>query len=312
MKRKLRIGSRGSSLAIAQSEWVAGQLAQIDSGMDVEFLRIKTAGDIHSQASNSRATDGKGIFVKEIEDALLGGEIDLAVHSLKDMPRDLPQGLCLGAFPKREDNRDAVVSRQSIGLNDLPSGSVIGTGSPRRRAQIGYRFKDKNFQFKSITGNVETRLKKLDDGQYDVIILAYAGLKRLHLNHRAAQILETEEMLPAPGQGCLGLEIRAGDRETAKMLERIKDEPSDLTARAERAFLLRLEGDCFIPLGASAKLGGENIHMQAILLSPDGGIAVETKTTGTKSDPEAVGVRLAEQLLVEGGAEILRELRLNF
>lgn len=301
---KIKIGSRASKLAVTQAESVARALQTAHKSLQIEFVKISTQGDQHTGESLKKI-GGKGVFVKEIEDALLEKKIDLAVHSLKDMPQNLPSGLILGPAPKREDNRDAIVSRFGELLHELPRNSTIGTSSPRRQAQILHQFK-KKYRLADIRGNVDTRLAKVQKGDYDCIVVAAAGLKRLGLESEITQILETSEMLPAPCQGCLGLELREEDADLLKLLEPISDKASDITARAERAFLRGIGGDCTIPLGATARLNGNNLEMEALLLTASGEKAVSAKEKGTADQAEYVGSCLAERLLYEGGSEILK------
>lgn len=307
MSAMLRIGSRGSKLAVAQAEWVAAELKKTSPELKIEFKRISTTGDRDANSALT-AIGGKGVFVKEIEDALLSNDIDLAIHSLKDMPQSLPSGLCLGPYPKREVSADALISRFGEQLHELPRGSTIGTSSPRRQAQIAYRFKKRGYRLVPLRGNVETRLKKLTEGHYDAIVLAQAGLKRLGLDGEITQILPDDVLLPAPGQGCLGLELREDDEKTLKIITTIKDSSSDITARAERAFLAAIGGDCMVPLAAQATIVGAEIKMRALLVHPSGAKAVESLQTGEIHQPEYVGARLAERLLMEGGAELLRQI----
>ncbi len=299
---KLRIGSRGSKLAVTQAETIAALLKKAHAGLDIEFVRITTQGDQQDQSLKNMG--GKGAFVKEIEEALLANSIDLAVHSLKDVPQQLPDGLMLGPCPGREDNRDAIVSRFGEQLHELPRGSTIGTSSPRRQAQILHKYK-KKYRISEMRGNVDTRLRKVQNGDVDCIVIAAAGIKRLGLESEITQILEHDEMLPAPCQGCLGLELRENDAATLKLLEAIRHAESDLTARAERAFLRGVGGDCLVPLGSSAKISGKIIEMEALLLTPTGEKAVRVKEKGPVETPEYVGACLAERLLYEGGSELL-------
>jgi hydroxymethylbilane synthase len=303
---KLRIGSRGSRLAVAQAEAIALALREAHSELDIECVRITTTGDRDSHSSLA-SIGGKGVFVKEIEEALLGNQIDLAVHSLKDVPQQLPPGLILGPCPRREEPWDAFVSRFGEHLAELPRGSTIGTSSPRRAAQIRNRFKKRSFHIEPIRGNVETRLKKVHEGQFDGIVIAAAGLKRIGLESEATQILGEEEMLPAPGQGCLGLEVRESDEKTRALLEAIKHDASDRAARAERAFLLGVGGDCLVPLAALAVVAEKEIRMRAMVLDASGEQAVESREAGPIEQPEYVGALLAERLLHDGGGELLTQ-----
>jgi hydroxymethylbilane synthase len=301
---KLRIGSRGSKLAVTQAEWVASQLKKIHPTLDISFLQIVTTGDRESGVNPSLT---KAVFVKEIEEALLRGDIDLAIHSLKDMPQQIPAGLVLGPTPFREDPRDALISRFGEYLHELPRHSTIGTSSLRRQAQINFQHKRRDYRLEPMRGNVDTRLRKLQEGKVDAIVLAYAGLKRLGLDKEVTQVLEFEEMLPAACQGCLGLEVKEKDMATRELLEGIKDAPSDIAARAERAFLQGLGGDCNIPLGVASTLVEGELRIRALLFDAAGENRVEAEQAGPKDQPEYLGAQLAERLLYNGGSELMME-----
>ncbi len=303
---KIRIGSRGSKLAVTQAEWVGQKLKEMNKGLELSFVQIVTTGDKQTDSA-LQETRTKGVFVKEIEDALLKNEIDLAVHSLKDVPQELPAGLVLGPFPVREDPRDVLISRFGEYVHELPRGSIIGTGSPRRQAQIAHKHAKRGYKIEPIRGNIDTRLKKLKEGKYDAIILAYAGLKRIGLESEVTQILEPEELLPAACQGCLGLELRHNDNQTLGLIETIKDSNSDVAARAERAFLQGLGGNCYVPVGVYSKITDGIIAMKALLLDPTGKKAVDAEQEGPWDAPELVGGQLAERLLYNGGSEIMVE-----
>ncbi|MBV9080775.1 MAG: hydroxymethylbilane synthase [Elusimicrobia bacterium] len=301
---KLRIGSRGSKLAVTQAESVAEMLRRAHASVEIELIRITTTGD-RDAASALQSIGGKGVFVKEIEEALIAKTIDLAVHSLKDLPQTLPAGLVVGPAPKREDPRDAVISRFGELLRELPRGSKIGTGSPRRVAQIRHNFPKRGYHLEPVRGNVDTRVKKLRDGEFDAIVLAAAGLKRLGLHGDITEILEPDEMLPAPGQGLLGLELREDDKDTWRLLEVVRDPASDSMCRAERAFLQGLGGDCLLPVGAYSAFRGETLLMKAILLNVDGTRAISVEQDGPAEAPELVGAQLAERLFHDGGSDLL-------
>ncbi|HEY3743219.1 MAG TPA: hydroxymethylbilane synthase [Bryobacteraceae bacterium] len=288
------IGSRGSQLALWQSRWVAVRLEALGEQTRIEI--IKTTGD--------RVTDiplgqvgSKGIFTKEIEDALLDGSIDLAVHSLKDMPTELPTGLVLAAIPEREDVRDALAGQK---LDDLARGARVGTGSLRRAAQL--RALRPDLEVLPIRGNVDTRLRKLDEGQYDAIILAAAGLARLGLSARISQYFEAEEMCPAVGQGALAIETRDSKREIAV---RLNDPSTAAAVQAERSLLGALGGGCQVPVGAYAHLSGAELHLRAIVASPDGSRIAQSLLTGSVAKPEDLGRRVADELLEQGAQELL-------
>ena len=301
---KLKIGSRGSKLAVAQAEWVGGLIRRANTDVDIEFVRIVTTGDRETGAP-LQAMGGKGVFVKEIEEALLFKQIDLAVHSLKDVPQALPSGLRLGPCPQREDVRDVVISRFGELLRELPKGSTIGTGAPRRLAQIRRAHWKRAYRLEPIRGNVDTRLQKVRDGKYDAIILAAAGLKRLGLEGEITEYLEPGDMMPAPCQGSLGLELREDRPDLLSLLETIKHPESDIAARAERAFLQGLGGDCNVPVAAYSVVVGKTLVMKAMLLDPTGEKSVASAQDGLASEPELVGGQLAERVLYDGGTELL-------
>ncbi len=301
---KIRIGSRGSKLAVAQTEWLGRELQKANPGLEVSYQRIVTTGDRQSEGGEL-GVQTKGVFVKEIEEALFRNEIDLAVHSMKDMPQEIPAGLVMGPSPMREDPRDVLISRFGEYLHELPRRSTIGTSSPRRQAQIQNKYKKRGYNLEPIRGNVDTRLKKLFDGKVDAIVLAYAGIKRLGLEKEVTQVLEFEDMLPAACQGLLGLELRCEDAATLALIETIKDGPSDTVARAERAFLQGLGGNCNIPVGVGSTLDGDNLKMKALLFDPKGEKRVEAIQDGSSTQPEYVGAQLAERLLYNGGSELM-------
>lgn len=301
---KIRIGSRGSKLAVAQTEWLGRALEKANPGLEVAYQRIVTTGDRQSDGGEV-GVQTKGVFVKEIEEALLRNEIDLAVHSMKDMPQEIPAGLVMGPTPLREDPRDVLISRFGEYLHELPRRSTIGTSSPRRQAQIQNKYKKRGYNLEPIRGNVDTRLKKLFEGKVDAIVLAYAGLKRLGLEKEVTQILEFDDMLPAACQGLLGLELRTGDAATLALIETVKDGPSDTIARAERAFLQGLGGNCNIPVGVGSTFDGENLKMKALLFDPKGEKRVEAVQDGPSIHPEYVGAQLAERMLYNGGSELM-------
>ncbi len=292
----IKIGTRGSDLAVTQSQWVADQIEAAHEGIKVELVIIKTRGD-RDQNSALNKFAGKGIFTKEIEDALLAGEVDLAVHSLKDLPTTLPDGLALAQPPKREDPRDLLVS--SVPLMELPEGAVVGTGSARRREQLRMLRPDLNFE--EIRGNVATRVKKWRDGLYDATVLACAGVERLGrdkagLGPGESRPLEFEQCLPAPGQGVLGLEVREGDEDTLKLLDGIACPDAILSSRAERAFLAELDGGCHIPAGAYAKMQGDNLEVSGFLAMGEPLSASRTSVEGSPKEAAELGRKLAREL----------------
>ena len=301
MAKPLVIGSRGSELALWQARHVAALLEEL--GRTSEIRIIKTTGDKIrdvSLAQVGKQTNTKGVFTKEIEEALLAGTIDLAVHSLKDLPTELPAGLTIAVTPEREDARDALVGKR---LEQIEAGHRIGTSSLRRSAQI--RALCPGVEILDIRGNVGTRLSKLDAGQYDAILLASAGLKRLKLDDRIAESLVPEKMAPAVGQGALGIEIREGDSEVGEALAPLDHPSTRREVEAERTLLDRLGGGCQVPLGAYAVLRGGVVHLQAAVVSADGGTVIRAEEEG--EDSVELGERTAEKLLAAGAAKLIEE-----
>jgi hydroxymethylbilane synthase len=298
-KRRLRIGSRGSRLALAQTELVCARLRELYPEIAFEVEVIKTLGDVARTASLS-AIGGKGVFTKEIEEALLAARIDLAVHSLKDLPTTLPRGLKLGAILEREDPRDALIARAKADgsatahLRALRSGAVIGTSSLRRLVQVKRMRAD--LEVREIRGNVDTRLRKLDEESYDAIILAAAGLNRLQLAHRITALFSTDEMLPAVGQGALAIEIRAADLDLERLLAPLDHGPTRCATAAERAFLRALGGGCRLPIAAHARCEGERLLIEGMIASADGAHLVRSSLEGRRDQAEAIGERLAEKI----------------
>jgi hydroxymethylbilane synthase len=304
-KRRLRIGTRGSALALWQAEWVKTQLLAAHVELAVELLVIKTTGDKILDVPLAKV-GGKGLFVKEIEEALLDGRADLAVHSVKDMPAELPEGLHLAVMPPREDPRDALISRNGAGLQALPHGARVGTSSLRRAAQLLHLRPD--LRIETLRGNVDTRLRKLGSEGFDAIVLAAAGLKRMELSHVVSEYLEPERILPAVGQGALGIETRTGDDFTNEMVASLAHQQTMTIVRAERAFLKRLEGGCQVPIGAHATMEGETLILTGMVADLEGVRLIRKELRGDAHQPEIVGERLAEVILESGGAEILAEL----
>jgi hydroxymethylbilane synthase len=293
----LTIGSRGSQLALWQAHWVQTRLEAMGEQCQIEIIR--TTGDKITDVALSEV-GSKGLFTKEIEEALLAGVIDLAVHSLKDMPTDLPAGLTLAAIPEREDPRDALIGRT---LEDLAPGARVGTGSLRRTAQLRARRPD--LQIEDIRGNVDTRLRKLDEGRYDAIVLASAGLRRLGLENRITEVFNPSVMCPAVGQGALAVETRDDGGEAFRIAKRLEHAASRIAVTAERAVLAALGGGCQAPIGCHAYLDGETLIVVAAVVSPDGAQVVRRRIHGSIADPVSVGRSLAEQILSAGGKEIL-------
>jgi hydroxymethylbilane synthase len=301
----IKIGTRGSALALAQANWVAAQITGRHPRSRVELVIIKTTGDkIHDKPLAQ--IGGKGLFIKEIEEALLAGQVDLAVHSLKDMPAEVPEGLILGAVPPREDCRDAFISSRYRNLAEIPPGGRVGTGSLRRRVQLLHRRPD--LEVVPLRGNVDTRLKKMETQGLDALILAAAGLNRLGLRHLYQCCVPETDMLPAVSQGALGLEIRSGDHDLQEMLAFLDDPPSRLAVTAERAFLARLEGGCVVPVAALGRVQGESLHLEALISDLQGRRLLRDSRRGPVTEAARLGADLADSLLAQGGREILSEL----
>jgi len=297
---KLRLGTRGSPLALAQCESVAGPLTAL--GVLVEVSPIRTSGDRLAHVALGDF-GGKALFVKEIEEALLDGRVDVGVHSLKDMPVTLPAGLDLAAFPAREDPRDVLVTRDGGGLDDLARSAVVGTSSLRRRVLLLARRPD--LRLEPIRGNVETRLAKLASGVYDAIIIARAGLLRLGLAPAHAVDLPADEFLPAAGQGVIGLEARADDQRTLDLLGRLDDPRTRSEAVAERAFLQRLGAGCHTPVAGYARRDGEQLRLTGLVAAPDAATVLRGSVDGPASSAAALGWKLADELLARGAHELL-------
>lgn len=291
MTKTLTIGSRGSALALWQSRSIASQLEAAHPGLSCHIEIIKTTGDILREASLVKIA-GKGVFTKEIEDAILDHRVDLAVHSLKDLPTQLPDGLTLAAITQREDPRDAFVARESIAsLSQLPERALIGTSSVRRQMQL--RAWRPDLQIVELRGNVDTRLRKLVDENLDAIILACAGLRRLGFDDRITEPISEEFMIPAVGQGALGIEARSDDSETRALLRVLDHADTRDACRTERAFLAAMGGGCAVPIAAHAVVAGESLSVTSIVGEPDGSAVVRNQRVGHRSDPEALGGILA-------------------
>jgi hydroxymethylbilane synthase len=305
MLTRLVIGSRGSPLALRQASWARETLLDAYSGLDVRIEVIRTRGD---QALNEPVAriGGKRVFTREIEEALLDGRIDLAVHSLKDLPTRLPDGLHLVATSRRVDVRDALVSRAGQRLDGLPEGSVVGTGSLRRQSQLRHVRPDLNVE--GIRGNVDTRLRKLNEGELDAVVLAAAGLLRLGLQHRIDEFLPAHRFLPAPGQGALGIEVRRCDERVAQAVGCLHDRSTYLAVSAERAMLDALDGGCQVPIGAWARLQKGALVADGMVAVPDGSRVVRARTTGNPDGCIDVGRRLSELLIARGAKEMLGEV----
>ena len=300
-----RIGTRGSPLALAQAREVCRRLAHAHSLPETEFeiVPITTSGDRIQNRPLSEA-GGKGLFTKEIEEALLAGTIDVAVHSAKDMPTVLPDGLVIAAYPPREDVRDAFISPRHAAFEDLPAGAVVGTSSLRRQAQVLRRRPD--LRVIGLRGNVETRLRKLEAGDADATLLACAGLNRLGLQHRITAPIPSGIMLPAVAQGAIAIEIRAGDEATARLLAPINHEETALCVTAERAFLAKLDGSCRTPIAGLATLSSGRLHLSGEILTPDGSQSHASSRGGLPQEAVHMGEDLAAELLGRAGPDFFR------
>jgi len=304
---KLVIASRESALAMWQAEYIRDRLRALYPQTQVSILGMTTQGDQILDVTLSKI-GGKGLFVKELETALENGSADIAVHSLKDVPMNLPEGFMLPCIGEREDPRDAFVSNNFANLAALPAGSVVGTSSLRRESQLRARFP--HLKIEPLRGNVQTRLRKLDEGQYAAIILAAAGLKRLGLGDRIRDIISSEDSLPAVGQGALGIECRADRADLVGVLAPLHHADTAACVLAERAMSRKLGGSCQVPLGGFAEVVGGKLRMRGFVATPDGSRLIRAEHNGSVSDPEALGNAVAEDLLAQGAGEILEALAL--
>lgn len=305
MKKTLIIGTRGSKLALWQADHIAARLREAYPQLEVEIRKMMTTGDRILDVPLAKI-GGKGLFTKELEQAMLDGEIDLAVHSLKDMPTELPDGLVLGAITERLDATDALVSPQYASLAQLPKGARVGTSSLRRRAQLLHHRPD--LTVLELRGNLDTRLRKLDEGQFDAIILASAGLKRLGWQERIREELQPDICLPAVGQGALAIECRDTDEATLEMLTFLNHLPTRHSAEAERAYLHRVEGGCQVPLGVYAQVKDGVLLLEAAVYSLDGKRGLRRSLMGAPDEAKLLGCKLAETMLDAGAREILQEI----
>jgi hydroxymethylbilane synthase len=302
---RLRIGTRGSPLALWQAGHVRDLLVKAHPGIRIELVPIQTKGDRVLDAPLAKV-DSKGIFTREIEQALLSGAVDLAVHSLKDLPTTLPARLMIGAVCEREDPLDCLVTKGARSLAELPAEAVVATGSPRRKAQLLHLRPD--LRIVDLRGNVGTRLRKLDESDWDAIVLAKAGLVRLGFENRISCVLGRKEMLPAVCQGALGIEIRQEDGKTAALVSPLDHAPSRLATAAERAFLASLGGGCQVPIAALARVGWGTLAIEGLVASPDGRTYLRRHIEGPASAAEALGKALGAEILEEGGGAILGEV----
>jgi hydroxymethylbilane synthase len=304
---KVRIGTRGSKLALWQTEFVRRKLSDVFPDVEFEVKVIKTKGDKILDSPLSKIGD-KGIFTREIEIELLNREIDIAVHSLKDLPTKLPEGLIIGAVTEREDVRDVLISKDNLKLAELPKEAVIATGSLRRRAQLLHFRSD--FKFVDLRGNIDTRFKKFDESNWDAMVLAFAGVRRMNYEGRIAELISTDIVLPAVGQGAIAIEVREDDVKILDLVRRINHIETELATRSERALLRRLEGGCQVPIGAFAVVNDGKIKISAMMSNFDGTFFVRDSIEGfVSNDVEELGFELAEKLLEQGGARILEEIK---
>jgi len=308
MPSELKIGTRGSQLALFQANWVKDRLVQAHPDLKVTLVKIKTTGDKIQDAPLAKI-GGKGLFVKEIEEALLQKRADLAVHSIKDVPTEFPRGLHLSVVTKREDPRDVLISKDGKSLKDLPRGAKIGTSSLRRQAQLLHFRSD--LEFIPLRGNLDTRLKKLKTMNLDAIVLALAGVKRLGFDEKITEIIPPEVSLPAIGQGALGIETRMADQKVDSQIRFLNDRESSIAVSAERAFLGKLEGGCQVPIAAFARIVGITLQIDGLVGTIDGKRLVRHHVEGPVERAESLGVELAEILLGEGAKEILDEVYLR-
>ena len=298
----LKIGTRGSKLALTQTNFVADKIKKLMPEADMEICVIKTSGDIMQDVS-LLTIGGQGVFVKEIEKALLSKKIDLAVHSMKDVPGETPEELIFAAILPREDVRDVLVARNNIKMEFMPKGAKIGTGSQRRGAQIKAMLPDVNIV--PLRGNIDTRLKKIETENLTGVILAAAGMKRMGLAERITQFLPVETMLPAVGQGALGLQIRKADVDLAKTCAGLNDATTATEVTAERSFLRALGGGCRLPIAALGKLEKDRLLLEGMLAAPNGTTVIRDKVSGAKEEAEELGKKLAEIILEKGGKKLL-------
>jgi hydroxymethylbilane synthase len=305
LRKEIRIGTRASALALWQAEWVKAELEKKYPGMAVSLTKIKTTGDKILDVPLAQV-GGKGLFVKEIEEAMLAHEIDIAVHSMKDVPTMFPDGLHLSCITKREDARDALLTRNNMKFKDLPQGATIGTSSLRRQAQLMSVRPD--FKIAQLRGNVDTRLRKLKEGQFDAIILAAAGVRRLGLAENVSEYLDPSISLPAIGQGALGIECRVDDRELNDLIAFFNHQDTRTCVTGERALLRRLEGGCQVPIACYGQMLNGKLHLIGLVGSVDGKRIIKETIEGEADKAEKLGVTLAEKLLKQGADVILREV----
>ena len=308
MKKILRIATRKSPLALWQAEHVKARLQQAHSGLEVELVTMSTQGDKILDTPLAKI-GGKGLFVKELEQGMLEGRADIAAHSIKDVPMEFPEGLFLATILEREEPCDAFVSNTYASLDELPQGAIVGTSSLRRRCQLLSKRPD--LEIRDLRGNVNSRLGKLDNGDYDAIILACAGLVRLEMGDRIRQRLSAEQILPAVGQGSVGLEAREGDDEVLSLISVLDDAETRYRITAERAMNHQLQGGCQVPIAGHALLEGDQLYLRGLVGEPDGSRIISGEIRGPKADAEKLGVQLADELLGRGARAILDKLYQN-
>lgn len=306
MKKSIKIGTRGSKLALWQANWVKSAITSINPSLSVDLIIIKTKGDKILDVPLAKV-GGKGLFVKEIEEALLSRRIDIAVHSMKDMPAEIPDGLCIGAIPKRENPKDVLISNNGLLFSELKSGSRVGTSSLRRSAQLRHARPD--LVILPLRGNLDTRLKKLETENMDAIILAAAGVKRLNFESRITEYFDENVMLPAVGQGALCIEIRENDTEIEPIVAALDHQKTRSAVMGERAFSNRLEGGCQVPIAALGKIEKNIFTMSGLVADIDGKILIKKTLSGPVEESETIGVKLADSLLSMGAKKILENIK---
>jgi len=306
MKVSIKIGTRASKLALWQANWVKSALIEANPSQAVELVTIKTKGDKILDVPLAKV-GGKGLFVKEIEQALIDQRIDIAVHSMKDMPAEIPESLCIGAIPRRESATDVLISRAGRRFAELPRGAVIGTSSLRRAAQLRHARPD--IEIVPLRGNLDTRLKKLQTENLDAIVLAAAGVKRLELEHRITEYLDSEVMLPAVGQGALCIEMRQHDPVIEPMVKALDDPPSRAIVLGERAFLNRLGGSCQVPIAGHGEIISNTFQLTGLVANIDGSRIIKSVLSGAVDSSESIGINLAEELISRGADKILEQLQ---
>lgn len=304
MRKSIKLGSRGSKLALWQANHIKSIIESVHN-IDVEIIKIKTQGDKILDVALAKV-GGKGLFVKELEEALIRGDIDFAVHSMKDVPVELPQGVHIAAITKREDARDAFLSKSYNAIRELPKGAKVGTSSLRRQCQLLHARPDLSVEV--LRGNVETRIRKMVEGSYDAVILAYAGVKRLGLTEYVKEVFSEEFSIPAIGQGALGIECRVDDEDTNNLLSTLNDEDTNYCVTAERAFLKVLQGGCQVPIGGYATVVAGRLRLIGLVGSLDGKKLIREVVSGDKRDAFYLGEKLAEVILERGGKGILEEV----